>query len=134
MTDVLDPPQKAAERMSPIYKMALNKREQNAGAVISSLAITLLLIYLSLAILGLDNEIAMLSSIGIAFLCSACLCLLVVRKYRREGKPFMIDYLNVGTQRYILGIFMILYGIDKLLGNFFDYQLFALDSKLADVS
>jgi len=46
----------------------------------------------------------------------------------------MIDYLNIGTQRYILAILMVLYGIDKLLGNFFDYQLFALDSKLADVS
>ena len=113
---------------------SLSRREQNAGMVISLLAITLLLIYLSLSIIRVDNEIALLSSIGTSFLCSSSLCLLVLRKYRRENKPLMIDYLNVGTQRYILAILMVLYGIDKLLGNFFDYQLFALDSKLIDVS
>jgi hypothetical protein len=45
-----------------------------------------------------------------------------------------IDYLNVGTQRNILGLFMIFYGLPKLFGTFFDYQLFALDTKLRDVS
>jgi hypothetical protein len=60
--------------------------------------------------------------------------MLVLRKYRKERNVVMIDYLNIGTQRYILAIFMVLYGVDKLMGNFFDYQLFALDSKLADVS
>jgi hypothetical protein len=113
---------------------SLNKREQAAGAAISLLAITLLLTYLSLSIIRVDDEIAVLSSIGSIFLGSTILCLLVLRKYRRENKPLMIDYLNVGTQRYILAILMVLYGIDKLLGNFFDYQLFALDSKLIDVS
>lgn len=114
--------------------MILNKKEQNAGAVISLLAITLLLLYLTLSILGLDSERAVLSAIGIIFLSATCLCLLMLWKYRKAGKPWMIDYLNIGVQRYILAILMILYGVDKLLGNFFDYQLFALDSKLADVS
>jgi hypothetical protein len=114
--------------------MMLSKTEQNIGAVISMFAITLLLIYISLSIFGFDDEVAILYAIGIVFLASVGLCLLVLRKYRKANNPAMIDYLNVGTQRYILALFMILYGIDKLLGNFFDYQLFALDSKLVDVS
>lgn len=114
--------------------MPLNKKEQNAGAFISFWAITLLLVYLAFAILGFDNETAILTTMGVVILCSATLCILVVRKYRKAQNPLMIDYLNIGTQRYLLAIFMCMYGIDKLLGNFFDYQLFALDSKLTDVS
>ena len=114
--------------------MTLNKREQNIGAIISLLAITLILLYLAISILGFSTEMAFLSVIGISFLVSSSLCLIVLRKYRKEHNPAMIDYLNVGTQRYILAILMAMYGIDKLVGNFFDYQLFALDSKLNDVS
>lgn len=112
----------------------LTKTEQNIGAVISMFSIALLSTYIGLSIFGLEDETAILITMGIVFLLSVVLCLLVVRKYRKSNNPGMIDYLNVGTQRYILALFMILYGIDKLLGNFFDYQLFALDSKLADVS
>ena len=115
-------------------RMTLNKKEQNAGAIISQLAISVLLVYISFATIGFNSEVTILCSIGIILLCSTCICLFVVVKYRREGKPAMIDYFNIGAQRYILAIVMILYGIDKLLGNFFDYQLFALDSKMADVS
>jgi hypothetical protein len=114
--------------------MTLNKKEQNIGAIISLLAIVLLLTYIALPILGFNSEMLLFSAIGIIFLSAIFLCLFIVRKYRKESKPFMIDYLNIGTQRYVLALLMILYGIDKLLGNFFDYQLFALDSKLIDVS
>jgi len=114
--------------------MALNRTEQNLGAFISFWAIALLLVYVSLSLLGVNSEATMLTTLGIDFLCSLCICLLVLWKYRKAHNPLMIDYLNVGTQRYILAILMALYGIDKILGNFFDYQLFALDSKLADVS
>ena len=114
--------------------MTLSKKEQNIGAFISFWAITLLLVYISLSLLGLNNEIAILTTMGSVLLVSMCLCIIVLRKYRKEHNPFMIDYLNIGTQRYILAILMIFYGIDKIMGNFFDYQLFALDSKLTDVS
>jgi len=114
--------------------MVLNRKEQNVGTFISFWAITLLLIYLSLSILGYNSEIGLLTTIGTVLLFSMCLCIIVLRKYRKQHNVPMIDYLNIGTQRYILAILMVLYGIDKLLGNFFDYQLFALDSKLADVS
>jgi len=114
--------------------MPLNRKEQNTGAFISFWAITLLLIYLSLGILGFKDEITLLAIMGIDFLFAICLYILVLRKYRKEHNAFMIDYLNIGTQRYILAILMVLYGADKILGNFFDYQLFALDSKLSDVS
>jgi uncharacterized membrane protein HdeD (DUF308 family) len=112
----------------------LHKKEQNAGAFISFWAISLLLVYLSFFIAGFKDEVSVLSAIGIILLCSGCLCLLVMRKYRKAQNPAMADYLNIGVQRYVLAILMTLYGIDKILGNFFDYQLFALDSKLADVS
>lgn len=112
----------------------LNKTDQNIGAVISLLAVALLFTYLSFSFIKLDNGVTILSAIGIALLSATCLCLLLLRKFRRADEPRLIDYLNIGTQRYILAILMVLYGIDKLLGNFFDYQLFALDSKLADVS
>lgn len=112
----------------------LSKSEQYFGAIISMFAIILLSTYISLSIIGFGSETKMLTAIGIVFLSSLVLCVLVIWKYRRANNPLMIDYLNIGTQRYILALFMIMYGIDKLLGNFFDYQLFALDSKLADVS
>lgn len=114
--------------------MALNRKDQNLGAFISFWAITLLLVYISFAISGFNSVIAFLSTIGTVVLCAVCLCLLVLRKYRKENNAPMIDYLNIGIQRYILAILMALYGVDKLMGNFFDYQLFALDSKLTDVS
>ncbi|PZF74913.1 hypothetical protein [Taibaiella soli] len=114
--------------------MILNKKDQNLGAIISAFAITLLLIYISFALFGFSDETTILSAIGISFFVSIITCLLLLRKYRKQNNPQMIDYLNIGTQRYILAILMIMYGIDKLLGNFFDYQLFAMDTKLMDVS
>lgn len=114
--------------------MVLNKTEQNVGAVISFFAIVLVLVYIIFSMLGFANETALLVAMAGNLLFSAALCIFVVRSYRKQGRPSVIDYLNVGAQRYILALFMIMYGIDKLMGNFFDYQLFALDSKLADIS
>lgn len=114
--------------------MTLNKREQNTGAVISLFAITLLLMYIAFAVVGTGSPVVLLSAIGGLFLFSTLLCILVLRKYRKAGAPETIDRLNVGVQRYILALFMLMYGVDKLLGNFFDYQLSALDSKLGEVS
>lgn len=114
--------------------MKLSKAEQNIGAAISILATTLLLIYLTLALSGLENGNALLIAAGGGLVITTGIWLFILVRYRRSGSSFMIDYLNIGVQRYILAILMVLYGIDKLLGNFFDYELFALDSKLADVS
>jgi len=114
--------------------MALNKTEQNIGVIISVFAITLVLLYLSFVLFAFNSEETMLAAIGISFLVAITGCLLLLRKYRKKDQSLMIDYLNIGTQRYVLAILMAMYGIDKLLGNFFDYQLFALDSKLVDVS
>lgn len=114
--------------------MALTKLEQNIGAVISSLAIVLLSFYLSFSILSPSDEIGMLGTLGSVVIIAFGLCFLVIGKLRKEHKVAEIDYLNIGVQRYILGLFMVFYGVPKLFGTFFDYQLFALDSKLADVS
>jgi hypothetical protein len=114
--------------------MTLNKTEQNVGVFISFLAILLLSLYFIFFSAGFNNEVLLLSLLGAALIGSLAVCIFVLRKYRKENKAVEIDYLNVGTQRYILGLFMIFYGIPKLFGAFFDYQLFALDSKLRDVS
>jgi hypothetical protein len=114
--------------------MTLNKTEQNVGVLISFLAILLLSLYFIFFSAGFNNEVLLLSLLGAALIGSLAVCIFVLRKYRKENKAVEIDYLNVGTQRYILGLFMIFYGIPKLFGAFFDYQLFALDSKLRDVS
>lgn len=114
--------------------MALNRTEQNAGVFISFWAITLFLVYLGFAVLGFKDETGLFVMIGIIFLSSVCLCLFTFYKLRKQDNSQMIEYLIVGVQRYILAILMIFYGIDKLLGNFFDYQLFALDAKLIELS
>lgn len=114
--------------------MTLNKREQNSGAFISMLGITLLITYFSIGIIGFESEASFLFIVGFSFTLAVCLGVLLLWRYRRKGAEPVIDYLNIGVQRYVLAIMMMLYGIDKLLGNFFDYQLFALDNKLVNVS
>jgi hypothetical protein len=114
--------------------MPLSRKEQRAGTVITFLAILLLSIYIIFSVAGVDSEEMFLLLAGSATIVVGFFCFLITRKYRRENKLTEIDYLNIGTQRYILGLFMIFYGVPKLFGNFFDYQLFALDSKLTDVS
>lgn len=114
--------------------MTLTKLEQNIGAVISSLAIALLSFYLSFSILSPGDEIGILITLGAIVVIAFGLSFFVIAKLRHEHKLAEIDYLNIGVQRYILGLFMVFYGVPKLFGTFFDYQLFALDSKLVNVS
>lgn len=58
----------------------------------------------------------------------------LMKRLRREEKSLTIDYLNLGVQRYVLALFMVNYGVPKLFGRFFDYQLFALDSPMGMAS
>jgi hypothetical protein len=112
--------------------MTLSNRDQNLGAVVSLFAIGLFLLYLILSILGFSDESLIICLIP--FIAAIGAGIFIVRKYRKQNRPEVIDYLNIGTQRNLLGLFMIFYGLPKLFGGFFDYQLFALDSRLADVS
>jgi hypothetical protein len=114
--------------------MHLSKTEQNIGTTISSFVILLFSVYILFGTLGMENEIVILSAIGISFLVSFLFCFSVQFHLRKKNNLVEIDYLNIGTQRYFLGLFMIFYGVPKLLGDFFDYQLFALDTRLVDVS
>lgn len=114
--------------------MPLSRSAQHVGAFITFLAVILLVVYLIFSTLGLGNEVVFVALFGSALIGTITLCIVLIRKYRKEGQPTAIDYLNVGTQRYILGLFMIFYGVPKLFGTFFDYQLFALDSKLYEAS
>lgn len=112
----------------------LNKTEQVIGTVISIFAMVLLLLYMVVSRIGFDNELKLLQAIALLFVVTTAIAVIIFTRYTRQKKADKIDYLNIGTQRYILGIFMIFYGLPKLLGNFFDYQLFAMDSRLADIS
>ncbi len=114
--------------------MSLSKTAQNIGTTISCFAMLLFSVYLIFGIFGSGNQTLILSSIGISFLASLLFCFSIQYHFRKKDKLREIDYLNIGIQRYFLGLFMIFYGVPKLFGNFFDYQLFALDSKLIDVS
>ena len=51
-----------------------------------------------------------------------------------RGQDCVVDYINVGIQRCVLAIFMVKYGLPKIYGNFFDYQLYAMDSPLVAAS
>jgi hypothetical protein len=114
--------------------MSLTRSEQNIGALISFFAILLFTVYLIFSTVGINDEMVVLPLLGGAVVGTLVLCIILLRKFRRENRSHEIDYLNVGTQRYLLGLFMIFYGLPKLFGTFFDYQLFALDSKLRNVS
>jgi hypothetical protein len=125
---------KSTSQPKPFMNTSLNNREQAVGTIISFFALHLLIDYIFMMLIGLANQRFLLSIFGIGLFSLAGVCIFTFRKYRKENQPEMIDYLNISTHRYILGLFMILSGTPKLLGNFFDYQLFALDSKMTDVS
>lgn len=111
-----------------------NRREQNIGALITIFATALISIYIAFPFLNMGNEIAIIATLATSILGSFLFWICTVLYFRKKSNPAMIDYLNLGVQRYILGILMIFYGVPKLLGTFFDYQLFALDNKLLNVS
>ena len=78
---------------------------------------------------------------GVALLAFGALMLLTIgwvitmaRRTGRAGQTDVMDYLNLGVQRYVLGLFMVKYGLPKIYGNFFDYQLFAMDSPMGAAS
>ncbi len=114
--------------------MKLNKVEQIIGTIISVFAILLFFGFFSLDSFGLENKTAIYIFLGVSLTLIFSVCFFIFYKLQKSNKLSEIDYLNIGTQRYILGIFMVFYGVPKLFGTFFDYQLSALDTKLIDVS
>ncbi|WP_395044224.1 hypothetical protein [Flavobacterium sp.] len=114
--------------------MKLNKVEQIIGTIISVFAILLFFGFFSFESLGLENKKEIYIFLGVSLTLTFSFCFFIFYKLQKSNKLSEIDYLNIGIQRYILGIFMIFYGVPKLFGTFFDYQLSALDTKLVDVS
>src|SRR3954471_2127080 len=106
--------------------MHLSKTDQNIGTTITGFAILLFLIYFLFGVAGAENETFFLSGLACSFLLSFLFCFSFQYRLRKRGKAAEMDYLNTGIQRYILGLFMVFYGVPKLFGSFFDYQLFAL--------
>lgn len=114
--------------------MKLNKAEQITGTIISILALLLFFAYIIFGTIGQENEMLLLSSLGSVIIILTIIGFFLFHNLRKTNKVNEINYLNIGTQRYILGLFMVFYGVPKLFGAFFDYQLSALDTKLVDVS
>ena len=114
--------------------MPFNKTEQNIGSIISFFVVYLFFVYLIFGIFEQSNELILLTALGLMLVITIFSFLFTFRQLRKKNNLIEIDYFNIGIQRYFLGLFMIFYGISKLVGDFFDYQLFALDSKLIDVS
>jgi hypothetical protein len=114
--------------------MQLSRVEQNIGVFITFFSMVLFLLYFNFMLIGVDNTNHLLIGLGGSFLTALGLVIFIFRYLRKRNSTVEIDYLNVGMQRYILGAFMVFYGVPKLLGDFFDYQIFALDSKLMDIT
>jgi hypothetical protein len=114
--------------------MKLNKTEQIIGTIISILTILLFFIYVAFGIIGFGDEGVILTFIALVFFSTTIVCFTVFFRLRQVNKLAEINYLNIGIHRYLLGLFMVFYGVPKLFGAFFDYQLFALDTKLIEVS
>lgn len=112
--------------------MNLNKIEKGFSTLLSLLGILLLLAYTFLSVfkLGVSSSTWLAGSSIIVIGSYLYLIFGFVKKNQSDG----VDFLNLGTQRYVLGLFMIAYGIPKLFGSFFDYQLFALDQRMVDTS
>ena len=115
--------------------MGLSKVEQWLGVVVTGLAATLFFVYLGFFARGLFPSAATGVLVGLALGGVTALGFaLWARRCRARGEDATIDYLNVGIQRYVLGVFMISYGVPKICGVFFDYQLSAVDSKMGAAS
>lgn len=114
--------------------MNLNKPEQYIGILISILAILLFFSYFFLATLKIENKTLAFILFSVSSIISIGSYIVFLVRLRKSNKLVEIDYINIGIQRYVLGMFMIIYGVPKLFGAFFDYQLFALDQKLVNVS
>jgi len=96
--------------------MTLNKKEQNIGVLISFLQYSITaLLYIFLPCLS--NEILLLSVLSAILIGNVILCIIVFRYYRKKSMAVEIDYLNIGTQRYILGLFMIFMEFQNSVGR-----------------
>lgn len=114
----------------------MKKSEQNIGTIISFFATLLLSAYIAFPFF--ESGIGSPTVIGITLLSILILLvtlfIVILRNFRKDSNLIAIDYLNLGIHRYVLAILMIFYGLPKIFGNFFDYQLFAIDSKMYKVS
>lgn len=114
--------------------MGLSSKSRITGTIISFFAMALFLVYLTFSLLGFNSEVQILTIAAGILLVSSFIWIFIYRYFKKNNQFAEIDYLNIGFQRNLLGIFMVFYGVPKLFGTFFDYQLFALDSKLGEVS
>ena len=114
----------------------LPKGQQNLSFLLSVLSVGLVILFLCAGLLieqGFSESEAISIFAG-AMLLVASVMTVIFKKLRRKEEALTVDYLNLGIQRYVLGLFMVKYGVPKLFGHFFDYQLSALDTPMGSVS
>ena len=116
--------------------MVFTRVEQNFLSAISVLALGIFWLLICAGVfvdLGFGEGVALAVFAGL-MIPIIFTAVMLLRKYRKLEEHRTIDYLNLGIQRYILALFMVKYGLPKIYGNFFDYQLFALDSPMGSAS
>lgn len=111
---------------------SLSKFDQKLGLTVSFVS----LLVSSLLIVGATMEsggdtVTVLPMLIVFILAGFSLIWYLLRRYRLSNQAYAVDHLNLSIQRWILGFFMVHYGLPKIFGNFFDYQLFALDRPMA---
>ena len=111
---------------------SLSKFDQKLGLTVSLIS----LLVSSLLIVGATMEsggdtVTVLPMLIVFILVGFSLIWYLLRRYRLSNQAYAVDHLNLSIQRWILGFFMVHYGLPKIFGNFFDYQLFALDRPMA---
>ena len=114
--------------------MKLSPLEQNLSAAVTVTALGLIALMASMIFLPSHGIDGALVAFALSMLLIISGVVLLIRKLRRAGQAETINYLNIGIQRYVLGLFMVKYGVPKVFGTFFDYQLFALDAPMGDVA
>jgi hypothetical protein len=113
--------------------MGLNKAERIAGTVVSVIILCAFSAYTTIVEVmfrgyGGRAVLAIIAGLVVVTIAAA---VVLHRRFERERTPELIDYTNLGVQRYAVGLLMIAYGLPKLVGRFFDYELSALDSTMA---
>ena len=110
-------------------------RLRTAASIVSllGLMIVVLIVCAGLFLEG-HSEATIIGVLLVLFVLMTGTFVALIRGLKKAGDFATIDYLNLGIQRYVLALFMVQYGMPKVLGRFFDYQLFALDTPMGSVS
>ena len=109
----------------------LPKGQQNLSFLLSVLSVGLVILFLCAGLFveqGFSESEAISIFAGVMLLVASVMTV-VFKKLRRKEEALTVDYLNLGIQRYVLGLFMVKYGVPKLFWSLL--RLPALGSRYA---